>query len=184
MSVEMIMEDEKLMIFPFQLSIDRYNVAVGGIQNLDMSFNYHITVLKSLVPFKLGLNISGMPDDMKIRPGKAKYKNMFTVAREKRLEHTTINLRKEMDEKLQQSIRDIAGIDLRQPLRRPRTEIPDSLQQRLFQLVDTLVVSLAEPLATESLLISTDSLLIAPENLIIVIDSIVVDNDSIPEGGV
>ena len=137
MSVEMIMEDEKLMIFPFQISMDRYNAAVGGVQNLDMSFDYHITVLKSPLPFKLGLNISGTPDKMKIRLGKAKYKDMFTVAREKDLDKTTINLRKEMDEKLRQSIQDIAGMELTQPMRRPRVEIPDSLKREYFQLIDS-----------------------------------------------
>lgn len=134
-SVEMILEDEKLMIFPFQISMDRYNAAVGGIQNLDMSFNYHITVLKSPIPFKLGLNISGNPDNMKIRLGKAKYKNMFTVAREKKLDGT-INLRKEMDEKLRQSINEIVGAELSQPVRRPRSEMPDSLRRSYFQLVE------------------------------------------------
>lgn len=145
MSVEMILEDEKLMIFPFQISMDRYNAAVGGIQNLDMSFDYHITVLKSPIPFKLGLNISGTPDKMKIRLGKAKYKDMFTVAREKNLNKTTINLRKEMEEKLRQSIQDIAGMDLTQPIRRPRTEIPDSLKRSYFQLVDTTGVDTLRP---------------------------------------
>lgn len=140
-SVEMILEEEKLMIFPFQVSMDRYNAAVGGIQNLDLSFDYHITVLKSPVPFKLGLNISGTPDKMKIRLGKAKYKDMFTVARQKDLENTTINLRQEMDEKLRQSIQEIAGMELRQPMRRPRMEIPDSLRQHLFQLEDTVATS-------------------------------------------
>ena len=145
MSVEMVLEDEKLMIFPFQLSMDRYNVAVGGMQYLDMSFDYHITVLKSPVPFKLGLNISGTPEDMKIRPGKAKYKNMFAVAREKSLDNTTINLRKEMDDKLRQSIQEIAGTDLTQPMRRPRMELPDSLKNSLFLLEDTVAVSLDYP---------------------------------------
>lgn len=140
-SVEMILEDEKLMIFPFQVSMDRYNAAVGGIQNLDMSFNYHITVLKSPIPFKLGLNISGTPDKMKIRLGKAKYKNLFTVAREKDLDNTTINLRKEMDERLRKSISEIAGTDLSQPIRRPRVEIPDSLRRRYFQLEDTVATT-------------------------------------------
>ncbi|MDR2913670.1 MAG: AsmA family protein [Tannerella sp.] len=149
MSVEMILEDEKLMIFPFQLTLDRYNVAVGGTQNLDMSFNYHITVLKSPVPFKLGLNISGTPDNMKIRPGKAKYKNLFTVAREKSLDSTTINLRREMDDKLRQSIQEIAGMELRQPMRRPKMEIPDSLKHNFFQLEDTTAVSLLPTGSTE-----------------------------------
>ena len=147
MSVEMILEDEKLMIFPFQLSMDRYSAAVGGIQNLDMSFDYHITVLKSPVPFKLGLNISGTPDKMKIRLGKAKYKDMFTVAREKDLDNTTINLRKQMDEKLRQTIQEIAGMELRQPMRRPRIELSDRQKREFFQLVDS--TSLETEQATE-----------------------------------
>ncbi|MCD8165990.1 MAG: hypothetical protein LUE93_07585 [Bacteroides sp.] len=144
-SVEMILEDEKMMIFPFQIAMDRYNAAVGGIQNLDMSFDYHITVLKSPVPFKLGLNVSGTPDDMKIRLGKAKYKNMFTVAREKVLNNTpTINLRKEMDEKLRQSIQEIASMELTQPMRRPRVELPDSLKRDYFHLEDTTATTLLD----------------------------------------
>lgn len=141
LSVEMILEDEKLMIFPFQVSMDRYIAAVGGVQNLDMSFDYHITVLKSPVPFKLGLNISGTPDKMKIRLGKAKYKNIFTAAREESLDNTVINLRKEMDEKLRSSISEIVGAELSRPMRRPRTSIPDSLRRSLFHLEDTVAVT-------------------------------------------
>ena len=150
MSVEIILEDEKLMIFPFRLSMDRYNVAVGGIQNLDMSFDYHITVLKSPIPFKLGLNISGTPENMKIRLGKAKYKDLFTVARQKELDTATINLRVEMDKKLRQSIRDIAGMELTHPIRRPRTEIPDSLKRNLFQLEDTVITNPPDTITIET----------------------------------
>lgn len=141
LSVEMILEDEKLMIFPFKINMDRYIAAVGGVQNLDMSFDYHITVLKSPVPFKLGLNISGTPDKMKIRLGKAKYKNIFTAAREESLDNTVINLRKEMDEKLRSSISEIVGAELSRPVRRPRTAIPDSLRRSLFHLEDTVAAS-------------------------------------------
>ena len=148
LSVEMILEDEKLMIFPFQINMDRYVAAVGGIQNLDMSFDYHITVLKSPVPFKLGLNISGTPDKMKIRLGKPKYKNLFTVVREEKLDNTVINLRKDMDEKLRKSIGEIIGAELSRPVRRPRTAIADSLKQTLFQLEDTVATN---PLATETI---------------------------------
>lgn len=137
LSVEMILEDEKLMIFPFQVSMDRYKAAVGGVQHLDMTFDYHITVLKSPIPFKLGLNISGEPDKMKIRLGKAKYKNLFTAAREEKIEGTTINLRQEMDEKLRQTIGEIVGADISRPVRRPKVAIPDSLRNAYFTLEDT-----------------------------------------------
>ncbi|NDV57892.1 hypothetical protein [Bacteroides sp. 519] len=137
-SVEMIMEDEKLMIFPFQVSIDRYSAGVGGLQNLDLSFNYHITVLKSPLPFKLGLNITGNADDMKIRLAKAKYKDLFTVAREKQLTET-INVREEMGQKLRKSINEIVGSDLKQPIRRPKSSLPDSLRNEYFRMDTTKV---------------------------------------------
>ncbi len=137
-SVEFIMEDEKLMIFPFRVSIDRYEAAVGGIQNLDLSFNYHITVLKSPLPFKLGLNITGDIDNMKIRLAKAKYKDLFTVAREEKISGT-VNIRQEMGNKLRKSISEILGSDIRQPVRRPRSSLPDSLRNEYFRLDTTAV---------------------------------------------
>ena len=58
--------------------MDRYRAAVGGSQDLDMNFNYHISILKSPIPFKLGLNISGNLDKMKFGMGKAKSKTHVT----------------------------------------------------------------------------------------------------------
>lgn len=152
-SVEMILEDEKLLIFPFQVSLDRYNVAVGGVQNLDLTFDYHITVLKSPLPFKLGLNIRGDMDNMKIRLAKAKYKDLFTVARQEDLTNTVINVRQEMGNKLRKNIEEIIGSDLSRPVRRARSSLPDSLRRNFFQL-DTTAVSVEEvpdsiPLQTE-----------------------------------
>ncbi|MDR3181082.1 MAG: hypothetical protein LBT61_04030, partial [Prevotellaceae bacterium] len=71
LSVEMILRNNHLVIFPFHLTLDRYQAAVGGTQYLNMDFDYHITVLKSPVPFKFGLNLKGNPDHMKIRLAKA-----------------------------------------------------------------------------------------------------------------
>ena len=47
---------------------------------MDMNFKYHISILKSPLPFKAGVNISGNLDKMKIRVGKAKYKDDVTPA--------------------------------------------------------------------------------------------------------
>ncbi len=142
-SVEMIMEDNKVMVFPFRMSIDRYVVGVGGTQNLDMSFNYHISVLKSPVPFKLGLNISGTPEKIKFRLAKAKYKDMFTPAKEKSLASVQINLRQQMEEGLRKSIDEIMNAPLTASVRRPRVALSDSLQREYFRL-DTTKVEVPE----------------------------------------
>ena len=90
--VNMTIEDGNVTIYPFIVQMDRYRAAVGGTQGLDMNFNYHISVLKSPVPFKLGVNITGNLDKMKFRVGKAKYKDMVTPVEIRKVDSTRVNL--------------------------------------------------------------------------------------------
>ena len=85
-------EDGNVTIYPFLLEIDRYRAAVGGTQGLDMNFDYHISILKSPVPFKMGINITGNLDDMKIRLGKAKYKDAVSPVEIRKVDSTRINM--------------------------------------------------------------------------------------------
>ena len=72
MAVEMVVDNSQLRMFPFIFNLDRYKLGVMGSNDLAMNFNYHVAVLKSPLPFKFGVNISGNPDKMKFRLGKAK----------------------------------------------------------------------------------------------------------------
>lgn len=73
--VEGAIKDSRLEIFPFILAVDRYKLAVTGIQNADMSYKHHISVLRSPLLIRLGLNLSGPDyDNMKFKLGKALYK--------------------------------------------------------------------------------------------------------------
>ncbi|MDE6266624.1 MAG: hypothetical protein K2M07_04655 [Muribaculaceae bacterium] len=92
MSVEMVVEDNQLEIFPFIFDIDRYRLGVMGTNDLALNLNYHISVLKSPLPFKFGINISGNVDDMKIRLGGAKFKNNQSIERISIADTTRINL--------------------------------------------------------------------------------------------
>lgn len=78
LAMEMIIEKSHLEILPALVEIDRYQLAVGGLQNLDMTYNYHVSVLKSPIPFKTGVDIKGSGSDYKISLSKAKYKYYFT----------------------------------------------------------------------------------------------------------
>lgn len=75
MSVQGIIRDDLLEVFPFVLKFDRYCLAMSGIQHFDQRFQYHISVLKSPVPFRFGINISGNFDSWKWKLGRALYKN-------------------------------------------------------------------------------------------------------------
>lgn len=92
MSVQLQVDSSQIVIFPFIFNIDRYKLGVMGTNDLDMNFSYHVSVLKSPIPFKFGINISGNLDKYKIKLGGAKIKENTTVERVAINSETRINL--------------------------------------------------------------------------------------------
>jgi hypothetical protein len=121
-SVDMALEDGIILVFPFVLSIDRYVAAIGGTQNLDMSFQYHISILKWPVPLiKIGLNLWGNPDDIHYRIVSRKYEDLLTPVKEKSLMSSVVNLRQQLHDGLRKSIDNILNeapeiLDRRPPI--------------------------------------------------------------------
>lgn len=75
MSINGIIANNQLEIFPFILGVDRYTLALKGLQGFDQNFKYHISVIKSPLPFKFGVNLKGNFDNWKYSIGKAQYKS-------------------------------------------------------------------------------------------------------------
>ena len=92
-SVEMLVNENKIEVFPFLAEIDRYKFAISGTQNLDLSFNYHISVLRSPIPFRLGVTIFGDMDDFDFKIGRAKYKSENLPVYSTIIDSTRLNLR-------------------------------------------------------------------------------------------
>ncbi|HBJ76778.1 MAG TPA: hypothetical protein DDY68_02830 [Porphyromonadaceae bacterium] len=97
MEVQFLIKDNKIAIFPFILEMDRYKAAVAGMQGLDMDFKYHISLLKSPLPFKIGVDVLGNPDKYKIKLTKAKLKEKQIVSVYDIVEDTRINLKSQLD---------------------------------------------------------------------------------------
>ena len=66
-----------------------------------MHFDYHISILKSPLPFKAGINITGTPEKMKFRLGKAKYKDDVTPAAIHKVDSTRLDLGRRIVERFQ-----------------------------------------------------------------------------------
>jgi hypothetical protein len=93
MSVEGVISDSVLEVFPFVIKLDRYTLALSGIQNLDQSFKYHASLLKSPFLIRLGIDLYGEDfDNMKFKIGKAKYKNTDVPVFSAVIDTTKINL--------------------------------------------------------------------------------------------
>ncbi len=125
MTVEGMIKDNTLEVFPFVIKMDRYMLALSGIQNMDMSYRYHASLIKSPFLIRLGVDIYGPDfDNMKFKIGKAKYKNgnvpVFTAV----VDQTKINLAesirnifdKGVDAAVRENIRQAAILDHKQKI--------------------------------------------------------------------
>lgn len=66
-------------VVPFEAAIDRYRFIVGGTQTFDpatfdLNFKYNVSIMKSPLPFKAGVDIFGNLEDFDFKITKAKLK--------------------------------------------------------------------------------------------------------------
>lgn len=97
LSAEIAIENSMLSLYPFMFNIDRYRLGVMGHNDLDMNLDYHVSVLKSPLPFKFGINITGPVDNMKYRLGGAKIKENMVVERVQVADTVRVNLVEQFD---------------------------------------------------------------------------------------
>lgn len=97
LNVEMLVRDNMLQLFPFSFDIDRYRLGVLGHNDLAMNFNYHISVLKSPLPFRFGITIKGNPDKYKIRLGGAKFKDNMAAENVNIVDTARVNLVRQIE---------------------------------------------------------------------------------------
>ncbi len=93
MVAEALLSDNKAEIFPCVISVDRYSLAISGIQNLDQSFNYHVSIIKSPLLIRFGVNFNGPNfEDMKFKLGKAKFKKKTVPVFSDVIDETKVSL--------------------------------------------------------------------------------------------
>lgn len=73
LTLNAVVHDNKIDIFPFILGVDRYRMALHGMQGLDKTMYYHASVLKSPFIMKFGVNVFGTFDKWGFTIGLPKY---------------------------------------------------------------------------------------------------------------
>lgn len=100
LSAEFTVFKNEVDVYPFTLVMDKYKAVVGGRHNLDMSFDYHISLLESPLPMRLGVDISGSLDKLKIRPAACKYAENYRPLSRRVVDAQKLELRKLIRETL------------------------------------------------------------------------------------
>lgn len=72
---------DAVTIYPFLFSVDRYKAVISGNHNLDMSFDYNISLVQSPIPFRVAVTVKGRPDDFKFSLSKSRYPDFYRPKR-------------------------------------------------------------------------------------------------------
>ncbi len=102
-AVQATLFKKEIDIYPFCVSIDNYMVAAGGRHNLDMSFDYHINLLK---PFYIGVDVKGTFDDLQIKPAPCRYAQDFRPIIRKDVETESANIKQMIHESLRKNVKE------------------------------------------------------------------------------
>ncbi|MCQ2959823.1 MAG: hypothetical protein MJ198_06515 [Bacteroidales bacterium] len=105
LDVEMTVFRNEVELYPFVISMDKYQAVLSGYHNLDMSCKYHISLTKSPLLFKLGLNVLGNLDDLKYKLGKCEYKKLYKPQKRGVVDEQILSLKKTISSSLQAGVK-------------------------------------------------------------------------------
>ena len=106
LSAEFTIFRNEIDIFPFLMVMDKYKAVIAGRHNFDLTFDYHISVVDSPLPVKLGLDIKGNMDDYAVRLAKCRYAELYRPASRKAVESKQLELRKMIRDMLTKKVKE------------------------------------------------------------------------------
>lgn len=130
MDVHLAIDDNQLSLYPFMFDFDRYRIGVMGNNDMNLNLDYHVSILKSPIPFKFGVNIKGTADDMKIRVGRARFKEDMAAQTTQISDTVRVNLAREIRNVFNRGANAarLAPLEVRRPKSAPAgTEAADTI---------------------------------------------------------
>lgn len=94
LSAEFTIFRNEVDVYPFLIVMDKYKAVVSGRHNLDMTFDYNISVTDSPLPFKLGIDVKGTLDKMKYSLVKPRYANLYRPSARREIDNKQLEIRK------------------------------------------------------------------------------------------
>ena len=106
LDVQFTLFRNEIDVYPFLVSLDKYQVALYGRHNLDMSYDYNFSVINPPILNKLGLEVKGPDfDDMHFKLRRGKIKNIYKPEKRDHVEEKILELKKVISESLKENIK-------------------------------------------------------------------------------
>lgn len=104
LSVEMTIFRNEIDVYPFMISMDKYSAIIGGRHNLDMSFDYNISIMDPVL-LRIGVDVKGRIGDLKFVPTTRKYKDLYRPEKQNVVMNRTLELKNLINESLRRNVK-------------------------------------------------------------------------------
>jgi len=113
LDVELSVLSNKVTLYPFRISMDRYSAVIGGRHNInaDMDCRYHISLVETPLPVRLGVTISGPVQEIAASPLKhislqrPEYDTMYRPEKRSDVDDKVLWLKNDILEMLRTNVR-------------------------------------------------------------------------------
>jgi len=131
LSVDAVVHDSKLEVFPFELGVDRYKLALRGTQGFDRSMYYHISILRSPFLIRFGINLFGSLDNWKFQLGRARYREGRVPVYTQQLDSVQVNIAQGIRDIFEQGVRRVREFNEMQEVLLTEDDQPLTDEERL-----------------------------------------------------
>lgn len=114
--VAMTVFRRELEVYPFLLSLHKYQIVAEGRHNLDNNYDYHVELVETPLPVRLAVDVYGTLPKLKfdISP-KLRYKNLYRPARRSEVDNEVLRLksliRQSLEANVKESTRSYEGLE-------------------------------------------------------------------------
>ena len=105
LSVEATVYKDEVDLYPFLISMDKWQAVISGRHNMDNNFNYHVSLTDCPLPVRLGLDVKGNFDDMKYNLVPCKHKALYKPEKQGVAEKRVLEMKRIISDSLKQNVK-------------------------------------------------------------------------------
>ncbi len=105
LSAEFSLLRKQINIYPFMIVMDKYKAVIAGRHNMDMSFDYSISLLESPLPIRICVDVKGTMDKMNYSLIKCNYRDLNRPTSKMVLQNKQLELRRIIRESLLKNVK-------------------------------------------------------------------------------
>ena len=106
LDVEMTVFEREAEVYPFVITMDKYQVCAAGRHTLDNAYNYHLELLKSPLPMRLAVDINGVMPKLNFKLGKVKYAELYKPQKQNAVAQRTMALKNMIRQSLERNVKE------------------------------------------------------------------------------